>query len=91
MAGVEKLTTVGVAVGHNPPTCRPRQATGESHIDHRSDIYAVGILGYEAACREPAVRRVRQRRAYSRPKVLDRPVPVNERRPGGASGALRPC
>ena len=43
-AGGEKLTTVGVAVG-TPTYMSPEQATGESHIDHRSDIYAVGILG----------------------------------------------
>jgi eukaryotic-like serine/threonine-protein kinase len=45
-AGGEKLTTVGVAVG-TPQYMSPEQATGEEHIDQRSDIYAVGILGYE--------------------------------------------
>jgi eukaryotic-like serine/threonine-protein kinase len=45
-AGGEKLTTVGVAVG-TPTYMSPEQATGEEHIDQRSDIYALGILGYE--------------------------------------------
>ncbi len=45
-AGGNKLTTVGVAVG-TPSYMSPEQATGEEHIDQRSDIYALGILGYE--------------------------------------------
>lgn len=45
-SGGKQLTTVGVAVG-TPAYMSPEQATGEEHIDQRSDIYAVGILGYE--------------------------------------------
>jgi len=45
-SGGEKLTTVGVAVG-TPMYMAPEQAMGETNIDHRADIYAVGILAYE--------------------------------------------
>jgi serine/threonine-protein kinase len=40
------LTNVGVAVG-TPAYMAPEQAVGESDADHRSDLYAVGVLAYE--------------------------------------------
>ncbi|MEO8480347.1 MAG: serine/threonine-protein kinase [Gemmatimonadota bacterium] len=45
-AGGDSLTTVGVAVG-TPSYMSPEQATGQGNVDQRSDIYALGILGYE--------------------------------------------
>jgi len=51
-AGGEKLTTVGVAVG-TPTYMAPEQAMGEVNVDHRADIYAVGVLGYEMLTGKP--------------------------------------
>jgi serine/threonine protein kinase len=45
-SGQEKSTTVGIAVG-TPQYMAPEQAMGESNVDHRADIYALGLLGYE--------------------------------------------
>jgi serine/threonine protein kinase len=49
--GIAKATTAetttdsGMAVG-TPTFMSPEQASGESFVDHRSDIYSVGVLGY---------------------------------------------
>jgi serine/threonine-protein kinase len=51
-AGGEKLTTVGVAVG-TPTYMAPEQAMGQVDVDHRSDLYAVGVLGYEMLTGKP--------------------------------------
>jgi len=41
-----KLTTAGTSLG-TPAYMAPEQATADPHIDHRADIYAVGVLAYE--------------------------------------------
>jgi serine/threonine protein kinase len=51
-AGGEKLTTVGLALG-TPAYMSPEQAMGETDLDHRSDIYALGAMGYEMLTGEP--------------------------------------
>jgi Tol biopolymer transport system component len=44
--GRQKLTTAGVALG-TPAYMAPEQATADPQLDHRVDIYAAGVLGYE--------------------------------------------
>ena len=44
--GRQKLTTAGVALG-TPAYMAPEQATADPALDHRVDIYAVGVVGYE--------------------------------------------
>ncbi|MFC1639510.1 protein kinase [Gemmatimonadota bacterium] len=44
--GRQKLTTEGIALG-TPAYMSPEQAAADPHIDHRSDIYAVGAVAYE--------------------------------------------
>jgi eukaryotic-like serine/threonine-protein kinase len=50
--GPTALTSVGVALG-TPAYMAPEQASGDSHVDHRADIYAVGALGYEMLAGRP--------------------------------------
>jgi Tol biopolymer transport system component/tRNA A-37 threonylcarbamoyl transferase component Bud32 len=40
------LTTAGVAIG-TPAYMAPEQATADPNLDHRVDIYAVGVVAYE--------------------------------------------
>jgi serine/threonine-protein kinase len=44
--GAHQLTTEGVALG-TPSYMSPEQAAADKHIDHRADIYAVGVVAYE--------------------------------------------
>jgi Tol biopolymer transport system component len=50
--GRQQLTTAGVALG-TPAYMAPEQAAAEPNIDHRVDIYAVGVLGYELVSGRP--------------------------------------
>ncbi len=50
--GRAKLTTAGVALG-TPTYMAPEQATADPLMDHRADIYAVGVVGYEMLAGRP--------------------------------------
>jgi serine/threonine-protein kinase len=58
--GRNAITTLGVALG-TPAYMAPEQAAADPHVDHRADIYALGVLGYEMLTGEPPfVRRTPQ-------------------------------
>jgi Tol biopolymer transport system component/tRNA A-37 threonylcarbamoyl transferase component Bud32 len=50
--GVSALTQAGVALG-TPTYMAPEQATADPHVDHRADIYAVGVVAYELLAGRP--------------------------------------
>jgi serine/threonine-protein kinase len=76
--GDSRLTATGMAIG-TPAYMSPEQAAGEREIDGRSDLYSLGILGYQMLTGEPPFS------ASSTPAMLvkhisERPVPVEQRR-----------
>ncbi len=81
--GGESLTSTGMAIG-TPAYMSPEQATAGT-LDHRSDIYAWGILAYELltgltpfAGREPHAQLMAQ--------VTEMPEPITARREGIPQG-----
>ncbi|MEP6992205.1 MAG: serine/threonine-protein kinase [bacterium] len=76
--GDSRLTATGMAIG-TPAYMSPEQAAGERDIDGRSDLYSLGILGYQMLTGEPPFT------AGSTPAMLvkhisERPIPVQQRR-----------
>jgi serine/threonine-protein kinase len=75
----EKLTTIGIAVG-TPQYMAPEQAMAEENVDHRTDIYALGVLGYEMLTGHPVFEGSTAQAVLSA-HVLEQPKDVRERRP----------
>ncbi|MEO5870385.1 MAG: serine/threonine-protein kinase [Gemmatimonadaceae bacterium] len=76
--GDSRLTATGMAIG-TPAYMSPEQAAGERELDGRSDLYSLGILGYQMLTGEPPFT------AGSTPAMLvkhisERPIPVQQRR-----------
>ena len=76
--GRQQLTTVGVALG-TPAYMAPEQAAADPHIDHRADIYAVGVMAYELLTGAPPFTGQTPQAILSA-HVTEAPKPITERR-----------
>ncbi len=77
--GRHQTTTAGVALG-TPVYMAPEKATADPHVDHRADIYALGVLGYELLTGQPPFTGSSPQ-AVIAAQVTQAPVPVETRRP----------
>jgi serine/threonine-protein kinase len=81
---VEVLTRTGAVMG-TPHYMAPEQIRGVKEIDHRVDVYSMGVVLYETLCGEPPF----QAETYSALAVMiatEDPRPLEERVPGMPAG-----
>jgi Tol biopolymer transport system component len=82
--GRQTLTTAGVAIG-TPAYMAPEQATADPNIDHRVDIYAVGVMAYELLTgRTPFAGLTPQQMLAAH--VTETPAPMTRYRPSLSPG-----
>jgi len=74
-----RLTTVGTALG-TPAYMAPEQVAGDSPLDPRTDLYAVGAVAYELFTGHPPFSGVTAQELFTA-HLVDRPTPLRERRP----------
>jgi serine/threonine-protein kinase len=74
-----QLTSAGMALG-TPAYMAPEQAAGDPNVDHRADIYAVGVLAYELLAGRPPFEAATAQQVVAA-QVAEKPVPVTRHRP----------
>ena len=77
--GRQALTTLGVALG-TPAYMAPEQAAADPHVDHRADIYALGVMGYELVTGRPPFSGGSPQQVLAA-HITTPPVPVTVHRP----------
>ncbi|MEP6495357.1 MAG: protein kinase [bacterium] len=78
-ANAKEITATGLTLG-TPTYMSPEQATADPTLDHRSDIYAVGVMAYEMiAGRPPFVAKLAQQVVIAH--ITEKPQPLSVHTP----------
>ncbi|HKO16426.1 MAG TPA: serine/threonine-protein kinase, partial [Gemmatimonadaceae bacterium] len=86
------ITTAGTSLG-TPAYMAPEQAAADPNTDHRADLYALGIVGYEMLVGAPPFYG-RTPQALLAAQLTEPPPPIGSRRydvPAGLSDLLARC
>lgn len=78
-AGDSRLTGVGFVLG-SPRYMSPEQASGERDLDGRSDLYSLGLIGYEMLTGKPAIDAPTAASTLVK-QLTERPDPVIQKAP----------
>ncbi len=84
--GDQRLTVTGVAVG-TPAYMSPEQALGEREVDGRSDIYGLGVVGWQLLAGELPFRATNTP-AMMMKHLSEAPPPLAQRAPGTPSNLV---
>ncbi len=90
--GRQGLTSAGMSLG-TPAYMAPEQVAADPHVDHRADLYALGLVAYEMmTCSSPYVATTPQQQLAAH--VTLPPVPIQQKRPDVSSalaGLIMKC
>jgi Tol biopolymer transport system component len=78
--GRNTVTSMGVALG-TPSYMAPEQAVADPNVDHRADIYAVGVVAYELLAGRPPFTGATPQQVLAA-HVTSKPDPLSQHRPG---------
>ena len=81
------LTSAGLALG-TPAYMAPEQAMADPTVDHRADLYALGVVAYEMLAGQPPFTGRTPHQVIAA-HATEAPVPLEQRRPSVPPGVAR--
>lgn len=82
-----RITKPGTSLG-TPTYIAPEQAAGDPDLDHRADLYALGVVAYEMITGHPPFAG-RSPQLVMRAHLHDAPDPIGPRRPDAPAALVR--